>query len=346
VVCWCKIASKFWWHSSGRRGGCEIIASVHRTRVILMTSFAEDVCLPALVQAQNEDGGWGYRAAFASRVEPTCWALLGMAGHVDWERAGKALERGYQWLRSSQLPDGSWPAVAGQQEGSWTTALACLALRRLETATAEMDKGLAWICQEWPREGGWWWRILRWLRREENVSRQNDSYRGWNWTSRTSSWVEPTAYALIALDSTPASQRLKLAVRRRQLGEAMLYDRMCPGGGWNAGNPTVYGVPGDPNVVPTVWALLALRHNRSRPENQQSVDWLEQHGIRTNGPGSLALAHLCLEVYGRSASPLEAALQEFYRRNQFLLNVQVLAWAALALSPRPGWLHTAEEVVK
>ena len=28
----------------------------------------------------------------------------------------------------------------------------------------------------------------------------------------------------------------------------MLYDRMCPGGGWNCGNPKVYGVAGEPLV--------------------------------------------------------------------------------------------------
>ena len=46
----------------------------------------------------------------------------------------------------------------------------------------------------------------------------------------------------------------------------MLYDRMCPGGGWNCGNPMVYGVPGEALIVPTVWALLALRDEPKKTE--------------------------------------------------------------------------------
>ena len=33
-----------------------------------------------LVRGRNADGGWGYFAGKASRLEPTCWALLALAG--------------------------------------------------------------------------------------------------------------------------------------------------------------------------------------------------------------------------------------------------------------------------
>ncbi len=32
----------------------------------------------ALLSAANADGGWGYYPGKASRLEPTCWALLAL----------------------------------------------------------------------------------------------------------------------------------------------------------------------------------------------------------------------------------------------------------------------------
>ncbi len=119
----------------------------------------------------------------------------------------------------------------------------------------------------------------------------------------------------------------------------MLYDRMCPSGGWNSGNPLVYGVAGIPRIMPTVWALLALRNHGACAENQKSLDWLERNYNDIEGPGSLALAHLCLETCERDVPPLEAGLGKLFARNRFFENVAVMSWAALALTGIPPWLQ-------
>jgi hypothetical protein len=132
----------------------------------------------------------------------------------------------------------------------------------------------------------------------------------------------------------------------------MLYDRMCPGGGWNAGNSMVYAVAGIARVGPTAWALLALLDHRHSPENRRSLEWLEAAYPGIQGPGSLALAHLCLQAHTRAAAErrnsnletrnsllgLEALLRRYYAVNQFLLNVVVVAWATIALRGAPDWL--------
>lgn len=74
--------------------------------------------------------------------------------------------------------------------------------------------------------------------------RQDSRLRGWNWTPGTASWVEPTAHALLLLRMLPPETLPSPAARGRQLAEQMLFDRMCPGGGWNSGNPLIYGVAG------------------------------------------------------------------------------------------------------
>lgn len=126
-----------------------------------------------------------------------------------------------------------------------------------------------------------------------------------------------------------------------QLAERMLYDRVCPGGGWNAGNPLVYGEPGIPRIGPTAWALLALRNNKDRSANVESLEWLERNQEGIQGPGSLALAQLCLKAYGRPTAPIEPRLQAFYLNNHFLQNIPVIAWASLAVGALPDWLGSS-----
>jgi len=305
--------------------------------------FREEYCLPFLLSAQNSDGGWGYHPESQSSVEPTAWATLALQG--DLGRHAEPVDRASKWLRQTQLTEGAWPRTAGGHPGCWVTALACLALiEHAKAPDAGILKGLQWLSDSWPAEGNWWWRLRqRWHKSPGMVVRQDHTLRGWSWTPGTASWVEPTAYVLILLRNIPEQLYPAGASKRRQLGERMLYDRACPGGGWNAGNPMVYGVPGEPRIGPTAWALLALRDYENRPENRTSLDWLERNYENITGPGSLALAHLCFRVYGRPAPPLEPKLSGLYGENHFLRNVVVAAWACLALGSIPAWLRRSSK---
>ena len=120
----------------------------------------------------------------------------------------------------------------------------------------------------------------------------------------------------------------------------MLYDRMCPGGGWNCGNPMVYGVPGEPQVTSTVWALLALRENPERPEVQQSLAWLEGFANSIKSPASLALRAIALRAYGKvDSTGIATALETMYESNEISWNVPEVAWSILALSGTLHWLQ-------
>ena len=118
----------------------------------------------------------------------------------------------------------------------------------------------------------------------------------------------------------------------------MLRDRMCPGGGWNCGNPLVYGVAGEPLIIPTVWTLLALRNQPERRENVLSLEWLERSVANIQGPGSFALARMCLEAYGRRWPKNAPEFRNLHQRNEFLENIQVVAWTCLALSGKRHFL--------
>ena len=300
--------------------------------------FRDQVCLPTLAIAQNSDGGWGYQRGKQSATEPTAWALLALTSLAHSMEFSAAIGRGKDWLRAAQLPDDSWPAFAKFPDGCWLTSLASLALHELKDSPDAVAGGAKWLCNEWPAEGKLWRRWLLRLIAPRNRVRQNVALRGWSWTPGTSSWVEPTACALILLHQLFANAFPPDADRRRKLAEAMLYDRMCPGGGWNSGNAEVYGVAGQPLIGPTVWALIALQKYRERAENQSGLNWLLSAQDQIEGPGSLALAHICFQVYGNEAPSIVPALRQAYGENQFMGNVLVAAWCALALDDPAGWL--------
>jgi len=295
-----------------------------------------------LLRAQNDDGGWGFHPSAESRVEPTCWALKALTAQGPTNALDEApVAGGLRFLAAAQLPDGSWPSTSKQTTGCWVTSLACWVLRdvpdeKYRTAIAD---GLRWVCGDWPKDTSWWRRGMRKFLKDSQHLERDHLARGWGWTPGTSSWVEPTAFALLSLEGQHAHVLPSSTKKRRKLGEALLYDRMCPGGGWNCGNPEVYGVVDEPLVIPTSWALLALRAHRERRENKDSLAWLERNFYNINGSGSFALARLCLEVYSHEPPTAGPTLNDYYARNELLQSIPVAAWMTLAVSARREWLN-------
>ncbi len=290
-------------------------------------------CREFLASHQNSDGGWGFHPGAPSAVEATAWALVALRSNHHAPAPAEISARAKDWLIRAQLADGSWPALPGQSTGCWVTSLASRVLHLEGGAQDAVARGLHWVLNTWPAEGTLWWRVKQAIYRNRD-SKQDSTLRGWNWTPGTASWVEPTAHALLLLRALPAETLPPTAAKRRELAERMLFDRMCPGGGWNSGNPLVYGVSGIPRIGPTVWALLALRDHAERPEVQMSVAVLETAYPTIPGPASLALANLCLTAYGRWTSPLASPLNKLYSRNRFFDNMLTMAWVILALNAR------------
>jgi hypothetical protein len=302
-------------------------------------AFLDHVCLPFLLRAQKAAGSWGYQPESEGSVEATSWALLVLTAQAEKDGLSEVARRGSEWLLRVQLSDGSWPTFSHQEQGCWVTALASLALRECDKDPAAVSRAQRWLCQAWPGEGSLGWRLRQRIFGRSKAVQQDFSLRGWSWTPGTSSWVEPTAYTLLALRQIAAGVDARRAEKRRTMAEAMLRDRMCPGGGWNCCNPLVYGTPGQALVGPTVWALLALSGTDKSQEVQESLEWLESVYEGIQGPGSLALAHLCLNSYGRATRPLEDDLARLYEMNEYFGQVHVMAWSALALSPPREWFR-------
>jgi len=310
-------------------------------------------CLSLLENLQNADGGWGFHAGEQSRVEPTSWALRALFDSAKTVGA-KNFRRAADFLRSRQLPDGSWPACAEMSAGSWITSLTCSALAADPESAKHVAVGLQWLCDDFPRDSSPWRRFVRRIRNESHLAKQNDSYRGGGWTPKTSSWVEPTAFALMALRDAPAAQLPENAAQRRELAVALLYDRMCPGGGWNCGNPSVYGVDGEALVLPTCWALLALRGSeraagekeaQEKPGRALSLAWLQKEFAKIESAASLAVARMTLENHGIERPPAKRDLQDWTTQELAEQGTHVLAWTSMALNPARPWPAAAAKSV-
>jgi hypothetical protein len=125
--------------------------------------------------------------------------------------------------------------------------------------------------------------------------------------------------------------------QRLRLGTEMLLDRACIGGGWNAGNALVYGVPLRPHIDVTALALAALRVHYQHPVVRNSLTWLPGC-IQCPSAYSLAWLILAIDAYRDVLPDLPAALATARERLAGLVNdprsiedTSTIALASLAL---------------
>jgi hypothetical protein len=265
-----------------------------------MPSELHDRLAAALRDARAPDGGFGPLAGQAAEAEPTAVAALALD-----DPAGR------EWLASHQHRDGRFTVVPGPVESTSATALAALAL---DPGPAR-DLALAVLPRLRARRAA-----------PERFVPHDPATRGWGWTPTTFGWVEPTAWAVLAL------RRLRPAVREIADGLRVLADRECAGGGWNYGNRVVYGEELLPFVQTTASAVLALQGTEPdllargrRILLERAVD--EQGGL------SLALALSALRLTGDEPPGIEDALADRFKATGFLGDVSAIGWAAVATGP-------------
>jgi hypothetical protein len=232
-------------------------------------------------------------------------------------------------LSGVQLADGSWPSFVGDQESSWTTALAICALNSVNDPSKARERGEAWLLRTKGQEGHWFWR-WKFKTVDRNVRFDPDKY-GWPWVSGSASWVIPTAFSVIAIKQFTICNRSEASEKRIHLGVEMLLDRACVDGGWNSGNSVVYGVPLRPHVEATAIALLALQDERRSELTCRSLAWLEKEAACIDSVSSLAWCILSLFVYQKPVGGLKNRLAAILGDGRDTRNNATLGTALLAL---------------
>lgn len=293
-------------------------------------ALAETVRL-RLEEAQNPDGGWGVYAGAPSATEPTAWAVLALS-HRPPETAAQSALAGRAWLRRHQLPDGSWPHSPGVSDSRWATAPATVALSRFDENVDAVRAAGTWLLTHRARGLPWLVKARYLLFPDQEPSEMDADLTGWPWYPGTFSWVEPTAMALLALKLVFADRASRLARRRIVEAERMLFDRICPGGGWNYGSTVVLGEELWPYADTTALALIALQDADADRAIESGLERLVELVDRNRSGLATALAVVCLRLYGREIGPLAERLALAYERNDFLGETRVFALAGLALA--------------
>jgi hypothetical protein len=241
----------------------------------------------ALLAARNQDGGWGYAPGRHSRIEPTCWAELALGRSQTRPPDVASIRR---WKRQDDwLLD-----VPGAPPNIPFNALAALTLLQEPSAITLAQPIIARLIQA---------KGLSF--RQTAELGQDNSIQAWSWVDGTASWVEPTAWCLLLLKRVRPRSASQEAAERIRVGEQFLFDRVCHEGGWNYGNPEVYGKKLWPYVPTTAMALLAMQDHREHPVVKQSLQQLKKDVASERSIVALALTIVCLRTYGVSTDSLE-----------------------------------------
>lgn len=258
------------------------------------TQHLNQVCVRELIHRQLPEGGWPFTTdTTQSAVEPTALVLLALPPNSVRER-----DAAIRFLFRTQNANGSWPAFSGDDgEGSGLTGLALFALDRCGARGIVGHRAVEWLLKTKGWESHWLWK-WKFRTSDRHVYFDPDKF-GWPWIPETASWVVPTAYSLLALKHSRGISHQDLVQLRIRRGVEMLYDRICPEGGWNAGNGVVYGFPLAPHADATALALLSLSSEPPNNFMSASLDWLERRAETCFAPWSLAWTILALDAFGR-----------------------------------------------
>src|SRR5262249_35372065 len=129
-------------------------------------------------------------------------------------------------------------------------------------------------------------------RGDEEVADIDVNLMGWPWAACTSSWVEPTAWACLALRRVGQGDHPRV-----REGLDLLLDRTLDEGGINYGNRRIFGISLEPIPGPTALALLALQGRPEHPKVAASVAYLCRQAQTGEDLEHLCWARLALDAY-------------------------------------------------
>ena len=290
-----------------------------------------DQLLDELVSLQNPDGGWGAAAGNGSNTETTALAV-GALQSLGERSAPDRVLRGVIWLAQHQNPDGSLRLNNVTNTGSWTTALAIIALSAFPEYQPKVLEAARWLLHQEGSKPGILAEIILFFTGKSKANELNRDLIGWSWVPHSFSWVEPTSYALLALKKVKSALGDTNIDERIHQGEAMIYDRMCKGGGWNYGNSKVLDYALWPYPDITAVALIALQDRAGEPANQESLQALRKTAAETNSGLALAWTAICLNLYGQETRDWQQRIDKRFGDTKFLRETKTLALALLALN--------------
>jgi uncharacterized protein (DUF362 family) len=250
--------------------------------------------LQNLVDLASPDGGWGYVGGEPAHLEPTCLALLALQPSAD--HFAPAVESGRRFLARCRQPDGSYRLARGRPDAVWGTAMALF----VETAYCGSDALNAELAASAGFLLGLEGRVIKADPEVADMVDIDMGLVGWPWAEGTFSWVEPTAWACLALSAIGQGSQPRV-----QQGRKLLLDRAFSEGGVNYGNRMILGRMTEPIPGPTALMLLALRDRREEARVRAAAGYLCDQLATSTDLEHLGWGRLALDGFADDAAVAE-----------------------------------------
>ena len=252
--------------------------------------------LPLLEELKSQstpEGLWGYAPGQKPHIEPTSLAILAYA--LQPEPFESVREKAVQALLQASNADGSFRLIGDREEATWTTSLVLFVLAALKLESPQRKKAVARLLNVYAKQPD--------NDQAKEVHDIDMSLLGWPWAEGNFSWVEPTAWACLALRKAGHGNEPRV-----QQGLRLLIDRAFDDGGINYGNRTVLGKRTDPIPGPTAIMLLALQGLPDHPRIAAAIRYLLEHASQSQDIDHLCWAAIALSRYrGRGVNDHDLA---------------------------------------
>jgi uncharacterized protein (DUF362 family) len=238
--------------------------------------------LEKLVSEAHTDGGWGYSPGLPFHIEPTCLGLLALS--IEPRAFPEVVSKARQALENARASDDTYRQARGREEAFWPTALVLFTQAALDESVDELVRTANALLKYRGR-----------VPEDPAAAEHNDiDFRlvGWPWAENNFSWVEPTAWACLALRRSGFGDHPRV-----DEGLRLLLDRANDSGGINYGNRRVFGRLTEPIQGPTVLMLMALQ-GMDHPRIHSAIQYLQKEISSDIDLEHLCWTKLALDLYG------------------------------------------------
>jgi uncharacterized protein (DUF362 family) len=200
------------------------------------------------------------------------------------ERYAEAINKAWSFIAGCAAPDGSYRPNGGREETIWHTALVLFVQAALDRPAPEVRRTAGALLS---LRG----KVPEKLDDTSDIHDIDVKIVGWPWAENNFSWVEPTAWACLALSQAGHGSHDRVGEGRR-----LLLDRAHEEGGINYGNRRILGKFTEPMPGPTALMLLALQGS-NEPRVAAAVGYLLRQAQCINDLELLCWAKIALAVH-------------------------------------------------